>query len=159
MRSGWANANGLSTTALTTVKIAVVAPTPNASVTAATNEKSGRLAKLSQRKANVLRDGTHPLAFLGASHLSHLDRIAIVAKVIHIAESPQRLGVRIVGRHASRRESSHAHLDVKAYLVVEFAQQAFARRRQSQGAANAVGYLRVRRAVHVASRMRPTADA
>ncbi len=86
-----------------------------------------------------------------------LDVVTVGSQIVDVAESPQRLGARVVVRHAVSDEPCDAPLDVKRDLFVEVSREPVLRGRKPKDAPDAARG----DGMHgqVASRILPTALA
>src|SRR5205823_8931872 len=118
-RSGFLKGSGRSNTALTTLKIAVFAPMPSASVSTATAVKPGFFSNW--RRANLRSFVVRcqwsviccPLSFV---LLFRIPRSAFRVRVIHNAAPPSERGIHD-GSSLGRSEEHTSELQSLAYLV------------------------------------------
>ena len=115
------NGSGRRNVASARAKIALSAPMPSASVSAATNVKTGRCLHLTQRRRDV-RHGTLPAIESHASRdLAFSPRPTQVR--FSLQTSPSRASTisrAILLIHAAFDELTRAHFDVKGDLFVDF---------------------------------------
>jgi hypothetical protein len=127
---------GRRTTPFTTLKIAVVAPMPNASVAIATAEA----------EAKVVREVRHQLSPLVLTYLASIVLAQSPADGVHVAKACRGRAVGGGGGHALRLVRAREHVDVELELLVdvgidvgspeaEISSPAFHRRHAMAGAA------------------------
>ena len=105
------NGSGSSSTPLTTLKIAVLAPMPNASVRMATIAKPGARTTLrtAQRTSWTTRSNVCP------DHMSPVTSRTVVTS----PNSRRAVARRLLRRFAARDALANRHLEMRANLVVE----------------------------------------
>ena len=118
MRSPSRLGSGLSSTPRTTLKIAVFAPMPSASVMMTTDVKAGLWRSARNANLTIVRDARDPRQAALIAHRVHGDRYA--------SRREQSLSPRVVGMHAAPNVLGRLHLHVRLELFAQLVLGAWA---------------------------------
>ncbi len=138
-RSGSAYAYGLSTTACTTLKIAVVAPRPSASVKHRGEREPGFRAQLSKGERQILPQLVPPIA-AGPRRVALAAQAHELGRDACLLNPAPRLRARLDGIDALVDQLLRSQLDVMIELLLHFLIDRHAPQQRSQSLANSHRY-------------------